>query len=154
MSLQTEHQTVLSRNSTNPQTRVVSVSTQRVESSSPPLPQIHTPDPFLEQELPRSNRFFLPQGVIDTAYMNAKRDRGHYEIRFQEGAKESGTWLVVHKDGNPKRRYVVNAFDWTCTCPYFRSSCFCKHCCMVADELFPEWGFTKDISDSPSHLNK
>jgi hypothetical protein len=112
---------------------------------SPTLSPLYDSDPFLEQELPRSNRFFLPQGVIDTAYMNAKRDRGHYDIRFQEKAKESGTWLVIHKDGNPKRRYVVNAFDWTCTCPYFKNSCFCKHCRMVADELFPLWGVETSI---------
>jgi hypothetical protein len=106
---------------------------------SPTLSSLYDSDPFLEQELPRSNRFFLTQGVIDLAWHNARRDRKNYTIVFNDGG-EPGEWWVCHKSGNPSRRYVVNAFDWTCTCPYFRESCYCKHCRMVADELFPNWG--------------
>jgi hypothetical protein len=77
---------------------------------------------------------WLSQEVIDTAYKNAQRDAVFYRIFLHESG-EAGIWRVEHKGREKHRQYVVNAFDWTCTCPYFANESFCKHCVMVKDVL-------------------
>jgi SWIM zinc finger len=77
---------------------------------------------------------WLAQEVIDTAYKNAQRDAVFYRIFLHESG-EAGIWRVEHKGREKHRQYVVNAFDWTCTCPYFANESFCKHCVMVKDVL-------------------